>query len=90
MNKNPALYVYIYTQDQLFEYGLAGIPTIASDFSEIKEYILKFKLGKAVDPNNISEHINAVNKRLTCVKNLILLKIKKYFFIREQFRLEEG
>ena len=59
--------------NKLFEYGLAGIPTIASDFSEMKDYILKFKLGKAVSPNNISEHINAVNKLLKWNNSKVLI-----------------
>ena len=60
--------------NKLFEYGLAGIPTIASDFSEMKDYILKFKLGKAVAPNNISEHINAVNKLLKWSNSKVLIE----------------
>ena len=60
--------------NKLFEYGLAGIPTIASDFSEIKEYILKFKLGKAVAPNNMSEHIEAVNELLKWNNSKVLIE----------------
>jgi len=60
--------------NKLFEYGLAGIPTIASDFSEIKDYILKFKLGKAVAPNNMSEHIEAVNELLKWNNSKVLIE----------------
>ena len=60
--------------NKLFEYGLAGIPTIASDFSEIKNYIIKFKLGKAVAPSDITEHINAVNKLLKWNNSKILIE----------------
>ena len=50
--------------NKLFEYGLAGIPTIGSDFIEMKIYIKKFKLGIAVPSSSVREHINAVQKLL--------------------------
>jgi len=50
--------------NKLFEYGLAGIPTIASNFSEMKNYIIRFKLGVAVVPDNMNDHINAIYKLL--------------------------
>ena len=50
--------------NKVFEYGLAGIPTIGSDFTEMKNYINKFKLGIAVSPNNKKDHIDAVKKLL--------------------------
>ena len=50
--------------NKVFEYGLAGIPTIGSDSPEMKNYINKFKLGIAVSPNNKKDHIDAVKKLL--------------------------
>jgi glycosyltransferase involved in cell wall biosynthesis len=63
--------------NKLFEYGLAGIPTIASNFSEMKNYIARFKLGIAVEPNNINDHINAVNKLLKWDDSKLLINTVK-------------
>ena len=50
--------------NKIFEYGLAGIPSIGSDFPEMKKYLEKFNLGIAVNPQNKEEHTNAVTKLL--------------------------
>lgn len=50
--------------NKLFEYGLAGVPTIASDFHEMKKYIEQYKLGIVVNPINSENQIEAVKSLL--------------------------
>ena len=63
--------------NKLFEYGLAGLPTIASDFVEMKKYINKYNLGIAVNPVNTNEHIRAVNQLLSWNNKEHLINIIK-------------
>ena len=51
--------------NKLFEYGLAGIPTIASDFPELKQYTIDFNLGLVVNPTDFEAQIKTVNELLT-------------------------
>lgn len=51
--------------NKLFEYGLAGIPTIASNFPEIKKYTIDFNLGLVVIPTDFDTQIKTINKLLT-------------------------
>jgi len=51
--------------NKLFEYGLAGIPTISSDFPELKKYTENYNLGLAVNPTNYKSQLNAVSKLLS-------------------------
>ena len=50
--------------NKLFEYGLAGVPTIASNFPEMKKYIEQYNLGIVVNPINSENQIEAVKSLL--------------------------
>jgi len=50
--------------NKLFEYGLAGIPTIASDFPEMKRYIESFNLGLVVSPTDYKKQKLAIEELL--------------------------
>ena len=55
--------------NKLFEYGLAGIPTISSNFVELKKYTIDYNLGKTVNPSNFNEQIKVVQELLTWKNN---------------------
>ena len=50
--------------NKLFEYGLSGIPTIASNFPEIDKYVNQYKLGLTVNPENYESQKNVVEQLL--------------------------
>ena len=45
---------------KLFEYMMAGLPVICTDFSLHKEIIDKYKCGICINPNNINEIVEAI------------------------------
>lgn len=60
--QNTCLNHYYSLPNKLFEYMIAGIPVIASDFPEIAEVVKKHRSGILVDPSNPSEIASAIQK----------------------------
>ena len=50
--ENTCLSYYYCSPNKLFEYVIAGIPVIASNFPEMKKIILKYDIGETFDPSS--------------------------------------
>jgi glycosyltransferase involved in cell wall biosynthesis len=50
--QNVCLSYYLCSPNKLFEYVIAGIPVIASDFPELCSVVNRFKIGVTFDPEN--------------------------------------
>lgn len=57
---NVDLNHYSTISNKIFEYIMAGLCIIASDFPEISQIIKKHNLGKVVDPENVAEIRSAI------------------------------
>ena len=53
----------------MFEYFLAGIPAIASDFPEMKNAMQNYPSGAVVPPNDLSQIVIAVSNLLAQPNN---------------------
>ena len=69
--------------NKLFEYGLAGIPTISSNLPELKKYTENYNLGLAVNPTDFNSHISAVSTLLLWKKSGEIKKIVENNFTWE-------
>lgn len=66
---NTCLNHYTTDSNKLFEYIMAGVPVIASDFPEIRKIITFYQVGRLVNPDNLDEikeiiHMLYINKTL--------------------------
>lgn len=59
---NVNLNHYSTISNKIFEYIMAGLGIIGSDFPEIRKIIAENKIGMVVDPSNKSEILNAIKK----------------------------
>ncbi|NPA71831.1 MAG: glycosyltransferase family 4 protein [Gammaproteobacteria bacterium] len=56
---------YYSTPNKLFEYLMAGIPVVASDFPELRRIIKKYHIGLTFDPEDPKSIADAINTLLT-------------------------
>ena len=59
--ENVSLSDYLCLPNKLFEYSFAGIPVLASNFPDIKDLIIKYKLGECCDLA-VSDILNSVKE----------------------------
>lgn len=59
--ENYGMSYFLSLPNKLFEYCHAGIPVIASNFPEIKKFVVQYNIGELIDPNNLNELIQKVN-----------------------------
>lgn len=60
--ENTGLNHYTTDSNKIFEYGMAGLPVIASDFPEIRKIVTEHGFGLLVDPANHDEIISALTR----------------------------
>jgi len=53
---------YYSTPNKLFEYMMAGLPIVSSDFPELKRIIEGYNLGKTFDPDDPKDIARAINE----------------------------
>lgn len=63
--ENTCLNHFSTDSNKLFEYLLAGIPVVATDFPEIRKVIRKYKVGELVPTNNINALAKTLNKLIS-------------------------
>jgi glycosyltransferase involved in cell wall biosynthesis len=63
--RNTCLNHYTTDSNKLFEYLMAGLPVVASDFPEIRKIVHQYQVGFCVDPENIDEIAAKINQFLT-------------------------
>src|SRR5690606_34389084 len=51
--------------NKLFEYGFAGLPIVASDLPQIRDWVCRYKLGCVVDPTDAKAIAEAIEAILT-------------------------
>lgn len=59
--RNTCLNHYTTDSNKLFEYLMAGLPVVASDFPEIKKIVESYQVGFCVDPENVNEIARKIN-----------------------------
>jgi glycosyltransferase involved in cell wall biosynthesis len=52
--ENTCLNHYTTDSNKLFEYTMAGLPIVASDFPEIRKIVTRYRLGVLVDPDDVA------------------------------------
>lgn len=62
--QNVCLSYYLCSPNKLFEYVIAGIPVIASDFPELKDVVDRFKIGVTFDPEDPKDIARAADEIL--------------------------
>lgn len=62
--RNTCLNHYTTDSNKLFEYILAGVPVVASDFPEIRKIVNGYGVGKLVDPDDIDGIAGVIRKLL--------------------------
>jgi glycosyltransferase involved in cell wall biosynthesis len=60
--RNTCLNHYTTDSNKLFEYVMAGLPVIASDFPEIRAIVEPWGLGILVDPDDVGAISNAISR----------------------------
>lgn len=60
--ENTSLSYYLSAPSKLYEYMMAGVPVIVSDFPENKLVINKSNCGLLIDPDNIEELQKSINR----------------------------
>lgn len=58
--RNTCLNHYTTDSNKIFEYGMAGLAVVASDFPEIRRIIETYQYGLLVDPDNVEQIAAAV------------------------------
>jgi len=59
--KNVCLSYYYCLPNKLFEYMVAGLPVVGSNFPELTKVINEYNLGKTFDPNDPKDIAQAIN-----------------------------
>jgi glycosyltransferase involved in cell wall biosynthesis len=62
--QNACLSYYLCSPNKLFEYVIAGIPVIASDFPELRDVVSRFQIGVTFDPENPRDIARAADEIL--------------------------
>ncbi len=60
--RNTCLNHYTTDSNKLFEYLMAGLPVVASNFPEIRKIVQQYDVGFCVDPENINEIATKINE----------------------------
>jgi glycosyltransferase involved in cell wall biosynthesis len=60
--RNTSFNHYSTDSNKIFEYGVAGIPVIASDFPEIRRIVRRHDYGLLVDPHDVSAIAGAMQR----------------------------
>lgn len=63
--RNTCLNHYTTDSNKLFEYLMAGLPVVASNFPEITKVVKELKCGLTVDPDDLDAIESAINKILS-------------------------
>jgi glycosyltransferase involved in cell wall biosynthesis len=58
--RNTCLNHYTTESNKLFEYLMAGLPVVASDFPEMRRIVKDFEVGLVVNPDDVDEIANAL------------------------------
>jgi glycosyltransferase involved in cell wall biosynthesis len=84
---------YYSLPNKLFEYVVAGVPVVASNFPEITGFVESNKVGLVVDPDKEDDVVGAIEQLLTdaemhleCVKNC-LRAANRYTWENESLKL---
>ena len=56
--------VTFWAKNKLFEYAMAGLPSLVSNLPEMSPVVTKYGLGKIVPPYNVEIQISAINELL--------------------------
>ncbi len=81
LTENICLSFYYTIPNKFFEYILAGIPVIASDFPDMGKYVDDYKFGWKIDPNY--EEVKKLIDNIT--REQVIEKSKKAIAARSQF-----
>jgi glycosyltransferase involved in cell wall biosynthesis len=63
--RNTCLNHYTTESNKLFEYLMAGLPVVASDFPEMRRIIKDYEVGLVVNPDDVDEIANALKRLIT-------------------------
>ena len=94
LTQNLGLNYYFSLPNKLFEYAMAGVPVIVSNFPEMAAIVEKNKIGKAVSPDNpkdigdtISRLLNNPGLRKEYRRNALNVAKNQYNWKKEQEKL---
>lgn len=73
--ENTCLNHFSTDSNKLFEYVLAGIPVVATDFPEIRKVVNKYKVGEVVKPDCVKSLADVLNKLVNDPKLRELYKV---------------
>ncbi len=82
--KNISLNNYYSTPNKIFEYLVAGIPFIASDFPELSKFVNQ-GVGYTFDPENPKDIANAINKIFSNERKLNEMKNKARMLAKNRY-----
>ena len=66
--------LYYALPNKLFEYMLAGIPVVASDFPELRRIVREYHVGCVVDPHDTREIADAITSLVSDEKRFRKMK----------------
>lgn len=77
--RNTCLNHYTTDSNKLFEYVMAGLPVVASDFPEIRQIVDKYQLGILVDPHSVQAIKDALRRILdnATLRNLFAVNARR-------------
>ena len=94
--ENVCLSYYLCSPNKLFEYLLAGLPVVTSDFPELKRVVEQFQVGGYFDPSSPEQIASAVEMVLndsTMSEKLVAAKqriLADYCWENESVKLLEA
>jgi glycosyltransferase involved in cell wall biosynthesis len=64
MIENYGLSYYLSLPNKLFEYIMAGVPVVSSDFPEMRRIVSEYRIGETADPTDPSDIAGKIRKLL--------------------------